>query len=191
MAMETTTYETEYDEQAIKEYKAALKKYWLTCFFMEGSKILLFLIIFSCLNMTKPFLFALLILMLVRCNGGGLHCEHYWSCFFLSFTVLVSCIFCGTFIYMPKYIAIIILLISSIIGYQLVPIVSKNRPEPDKNQITKSKLRTVISILLYCFLICISPYNQYINIGTWTIIIHILQLILAKIIQGRNEDNAV
>lgn len=178
---------TEYDENVINEYKVALRKYWLQCLLTEGSKILIFFIIFNYLHLTQQFLIALLVLMLVRSNGGGLHCNHYLSCFLLSLAVLISCIYCGTYFNLSKNIAIPILLFCSVIGYFLVPIVSRNRPEPDKKLIRQSKLCTVAIIVVYCFLICMNPYNQYINIGTWTIIIHILQLILAKIIKRRQS----
>ena len=187
MARENYSTESTCFDEAIKQYKIALKKYWLQCIFIEGSKILIFLIIFNFLGLTPQFITALFVLMLVRCNGGGIHLKHYLSCFLLSFVILACCIYLGVFIPISKMYTIIILLTCCILGYMLVPIVSDNRPEPDKNLIYQSKLKTVTTLIVYCFLICICPYNQYLNIGTWTIIIHIIQLILAKIIQRRHS----
>lgn len=186
MSEENKKNDLEYDEELQVQYKAAIKQYLLQCLFMEGSKIILFFIIFSSFGVTVQYITALVVLMMVRCNGGGLHCKHYISCFLLSLFVLYSCIYCGMYLPIHKFVAIPILVACSLLGYLSVPIVSSNRPEPDDTLIQKSKKRTVSSILIYCLLICICPYNQYLNIGTWTIIIHILQLLFAKFLQRRD-----
>lgn len=185
MSEETKTDNSgdEYDEDLQVQYKEAIKKYLLQCLLMEGSKIILFFIIFACFDLLFQYMSALLVLMLVRCNGGGLHCRHYTTCLLLSLIVLCSCIFCGIYIPLDKFIAVPVLLICCILGYICVPIVSANRPSPGEKLIEQSKIRTARIILFYCFLICICPYSQYFNIGTWTIIIHILQLLFAKLIQ--------
>lgn len=174
----------EYDEELQVQYKAAIKKYLLQCLLMEGSKIILFFLIFSYFDITAQYITALFVLMLVRCNGGGLHCKHYLSCFLLSLFVLSACIFCGMHIQIHTFPAVPVLIACSILGYLSVPIVSNNRPKPDKKLIQQSKKRTAGIILIYSLLICICPYNQYLNIGIWTIIIHILQLLFAKFLQG-------
>ena len=187
MSEETDNTDLEYNADLQIQYKTAIKKYLLQCIIMEGSKIILFFIIFAYFHVTLPYIIALLVLMLVRCNGGGLHCKHYISCFLLSLFVLSACIFCGMNIPIHKLISFFILVICSISGYICAPVVSRNRPEPDEELIQKSKKRTATIILLYCFVICICPYNPYLNIGTWTIIIHIIQLLLAKSFQRRDD----
>lgn len=172
-------------EEELEEYRNAVKKYIRQCIFMEGSKIVIFLIIFAYLKLIPQFFVALLALMMVRCNGGGLHCKHYISCLLLSFFVLAGCVYCGMSLPVPKLISIIVLACCSVIGYLIAPIVSSNRPEPDDRLIRQSKLRTFWVIFIYCLVICICPYNPYLNIGTWTVIIHIIQLLLAKFIQRR------
>ena len=188
MMDETEMIDNEYEEELQVQYKAALKKYFLQCLLMEGSKIILFFIIFSYLNLTLPYLVALLFLMAVRCNGGGLHCKHYTTCFLLSLLVLAASIYGGLYLPIYKWTALPLLTICSAVGYLTVPIVSSNRPEPDEKVIQLSKRRTVNIILIYALLICICPYNQYLNIGTWTILIHILQLLCAKFLQRRGRN---
>lgn len=186
MPEETHTACSESDEELESQYREAMKRYYLQCLLMEGSKVILFFLIFSCLHVTVPYIMALLVLMLVRFSGGGLHCRHYISCFLLSLFILAGCIYCGLYLPLSKFITIPVLILCAIIGYLLVPITSKNRPKPNANSIRQGKLRTVIIISTYCFLICICPYNQNLNIGSWTIIIHILQLLLAKFMQRRD-----
>jgi len=181
---EKTDLENDLDLQV--RYKAAVQKYLLQCLLMEGSKIILFSIIFVSLGLTVQYITTLFVLMLVRCNGGGIHCKHYLSCFLVSLLVLAAGIFSGMYIPIYKFLSIPILILCSILGYLLVPIVSSNRPEPNESMIRQSKKRTLSIILIYCLLICVCPYNQYLNIGTWTIIIHILQLLFAKFLQRRS-----
>lgn len=187
MSKETQETAFENDEELQSQYKAAIKKYMLQCLLMEGSKIILFFIMFAYFGMTVQYIIALLVLMMVRCNGGGLHCAHYISCFLLSLFVLSVCIFCGMFFPLNKLLSLIVLFFCGILGVLCVPIVSHNRPIPDERLIKQSKKRTAIIILIYIILICICPYSQYLNIGTWTIIIHILQLLLAKFLQRRDR----
>lgn len=185
MSEKNENVDLEQDEELQVQYKAAIKKYLLQCLLTEGSKIILFFIIFTFFGVTVQYIIALLVLMMVRCNGGGLHCKHYISCFLLSLFVLATCIICGMHLPIQKFLAIPVLIICSLLGYLAVPIVSSNRPEPDEQLIRQSKKRTTGIILIYCILICICPYHQYLNIGTWTIIIHILQLLFAKFLQRR------
>lgn len=173
----------EFDDE--EEYRKAVKKYMLQCLFMEGSKVILFFLIFSYYDLTVPFLVALVALMLVRCNGGGLHLNHYTTCFLLSLFIIGSCMYCGMQVPMPKIVSAAVLLLCGAVGYWIGPVVSRNRPEPDEETIRQSKKRTVGILLIYCLLICVCPYSQYLNIGTWTVIIHTLQLLLAKFLKRR------
>lgn len=184
MSDENENVDLDQDEELQVQYITAIKKYLLQCLLMEGSKIILFTIIFACLDMTVQYITALLVLMMVRCNGGGLHCKRYLSCFLLSLFVLATCVFFGIHLPIYKFLALPALVICSLLGYLSAPIVSSNRPEPDEELIQQSKKRTAGIILIYCLLICICSYNQYLNIGTWTIIIHILQLLFAKLLQS-------
>lgn len=169
-----------------KEYQKKLVKYLFQCIFSEVSKICLFAIIFTRLYVFKEYVFALILLILLRTNGGGLHFKHYASCFLMSFVVFASSIFLGKTIFFPQILSCIILLGSMTVAYQCVPVVSSNRPPASDNLIKKSKRNTLIILILYFLLICIVPMNQYFNIGIWIIIIHICQLLLAKLQERRN-----
>lgn len=181
----TTMIETEeYTEEELLEYKKELQKYYLACLWMEGSKIILFLIIFGAMNLLKEFFMALLVLMLMRNHGGGIHCKHYISCFLVSFGVLLASILIPGYVQLPIWLTVLLLVLCAFAGYRLVPIVSDHRPEPSTEVILRSKRVTLVLILLYCPVICVCPENLYLNIGVWTIFIHILQLLLAKFRKG-------
>ena len=52
--------------EKLEAYKKKLRKYYLTCFLMEGSKIVLFFIIFTLSGFMKDYIAALFFLMLLR-----------------------------------------------------------------------------------------------------------------------------
>lgn len=173
-----------YTTNEMMEYKKELQKYYLACLWMEGSKIILFTIIFGYMNLMSEYFMALFMLMLLRTNGGGIHCKHYFTCFMVSLLVLFGSIFIPQYIQIPIICTAPLLLLCAFLGYQLVPILSESRPEPTEKLIKRCKRRTFFIILFYCFIICFCPANIYLNIGAWTIFIHILQLLFAKFRKG-------
>ena len=63
------------------EYQKQLAKYLFQCIFSEGSKILIFSILFFTWGLFPEFLTALILLILLRTNGGGIHCKHFIKLF--------------------------------------------------------------------------------------------------------------
>lgn len=160
-----------------------LLKYYFACLISELSKVFIFLLIFIYLKLFKEYLFALLFLMILRNNGGGLHFNNYISCLLVSFLFLYSSIHLTIYISLPQYIIQISILVCALIGYILVPITSNNRPSATLTQIKKSKRNTLFIIVSFFILVCICPNNIPILIGYWTIILHIEQLIIAYFIR--------
>lgn len=62
MPEETKKTDLEYDDELQVQYKAAIKKYLLQCLLMEGSKIILFFIIFAAFDVTVQYITALVVL---------------------------------------------------------------------------------------------------------------------------------
>ena len=177
----------ELTEEFDPEYEAALKKYFLQCLLMEGSKIIIFFVIFGCLGLVKEYIASLMALMALRCYSGGIHCKRYSSCLMVSLLVLAGNVYMGTHFMIPRPYSIFILLACAAIGYWLSPIVSENRPEPEESLVRKSKVHTVCVVMLFILMICICPPNAYLTIVIWTTVIHIFQLLLAKFIKRRRR----
>lgn len=104
------------------DYEKKMNEYYLKCFLLEFSKICIFFIFFSLLGLIPEYLIALLSLMLLRSNGGGLHYKHYISCLSVSFLFLCGSITLATYITPPTILACFTSLLCSLIGYWLVPI---------------------------------------------------------------------
>ncbi len=165
------------------EYEQKMREYYWKCFISEFSKIIIYFVVFSLLGFTKEYLAALLFLMLFRNNGGGIHCKHYTSCLLVSFTFLCLCILLGVCVVPPQLLIYISVAVCGILGYFLVPITSSNRPSATPEQVKKSKKNTVILITLFFILTCICPLNRYLYIGYWTLILHIIQLAIARAVK--------
>ena len=166
-------------------YQKKLVKYFIQCIISEGSKIVMFSIFFWKWNRFSEFAVALFMLMLLRTNGGGIHCKHYISCLLLSFAMMFGTIVLAIEVFLPALLIKIIIGGCAIIGYVLVPITSENRPPASDAVIQKSKRNTMFIIGGYFILICIVSNNLYINIGFWTITLHICQLLLARVLKER------
>lgn len=172
-----------YYKNASPEYQKKLRKYYALAALSEGSKALLFLVFFMSQGMVKEYFLCLLFMMPLRNMGGGLHCKHYVSCFLVSFTVIYSNILFANWWDPTVSIKLLSTLLCAVIAYLLVPITSGNRPPATPEQIKHSKQNTML-ILSICFVaMCIMPNNRYINIGYWTIIIHIAQLCVAFVLK--------
>ena len=168
-----------------EEYKKQLVKYLFQCVISEVSKIILFGIIFFRFDFFKEYVFALILLILLRTNGGGLHFKHYVSCFLMSFFVLASSILLGKTVVLPNFAAYIILSLCILLAYKCVPVVSSNWPPASEKLIKKAKRNSTLILFIYLIMICIIPMNQYWNIGIWIIVIHICQLLVAKLQERR------
>lgn len=167
-------------------YEKKILKYLAQCFLSEGSKILIFSLLFLKLELFPEFLTALLLLMVLRMNGGGIHCKHYLSCFLLSLVVLAGSIFLAGNISVPTVFMQFAALAYVPAGALLVPAVSVHRPKPSKALIQRCKRNTVVILSMYFLLVCFAPINLYLQIGFWVISFHIVQLFAAKILKGDN-----
>lgn len=164
-------------------YEKKLREYYWKCFISEFSKVLIFLIIFMSLQLTNEYFVALLFLMILRNNGGGLHFNHYISCLVVSFFFLCSSIFLAMGLHPTRTTLCICTILGGLIGHHLVPITSNNRPPATTTQITKSKRNTTIVIFIIIILILTCPLNTYLYIGFWTVVLHIVQLLVAYFIK--------
>ncbi|MCI8894340.1 MAG: accessory gene regulator B family protein [Lachnospiraceae bacterium] len=167
------------------EYQKQLAKYLFQCILSEGSKILIFSILFFTWGLFPEFLTALILLILLRTNGGGIHCKHYSSCFLLSFSMLFGNIQLAHQVILPAPVMIALSLACMVPGYRMVPVPSTNRPEPSRTVVLKSKRNTLLILLALSILICRFPDQLFIRIGFWAIMLHITQLFIAEMLRRK------
>lgn len=175
-------------EYGYSDYDIAKVKYVLASIFSESSKLILFGILFGVLGSFYPFLFSIVLLLFLRINIGGLHCKHYISCLLLTFIILY-----GSIIFFPNLLSVSPILIMffsmicMIINYCIGPISSPFRPTPDSVLI--QSCRNIGFFVIFTFIIFVSIFqkvnflNVYFQVGFWTIVIHTIQLIIAKVLR--------
>lgn len=162
-------------------YQMKQLAYVLKTILAETSKIIILLILFH--NNILQCLYTILLLSLLRTSAGGIHFHSYWSCLIATIVFFALNILILPNIPFPEHIEICLLCACGIINYKYAPITAPGHIELPISTIHRSKLKAFATIEIYAAILYILPRNQYIQIGFWIIIIHTLQLIIAKIKQ--------
>ncbi|MGN1313455.1 MAG: accessory gene regulator B family protein [Lachnospiraceae bacterium] len=177
------------ERRELTEREKKLREYYWKCFIYEVSKMIIFLLLFMCLGLVGEYFIALLTLMFLRSNGGGLHFNHYITCLLVSFAFLYGSIFLAQNVIPPDYLLYTSIPLCMIAGYYLVPITSSNRPPATPEQVQRCKKKTTIILFCFFILICLCPHSTYLYVSYWTIVLHIMQLFAANL-KERRRDHA-
>lgn len=145
----------------------------------EISKIIIMGILFH--NHLKPYLFGLCVMVILRSALGGLHFYTYISCLITSILYLWFAIYILPNITIIKLLQLMILLFCILLCYRVGPITSKYRPPECAQHFQRSTHFACSFIFIYALILYIMPEKQYLTIGFWVIILHSLQLLVAKI----------
>ena len=145
----------------------------------EFSKMLIMGILFH--DRFLEYLFALGIMLCLRCSTGGLHFYTYFGCLATSVLYLWLSLYVMPLFYAPTYVYLCIMALCIFVCYIVGPITSKYRPPstPQKDRRYKNFICAFLSI--YAIILYFVPENNYIHIGFGIIILHTLQLLIAKI----------
>lgn len=162
--------------------------YKLKCIIYDLSKFIIISIFFIIVGLFKEFLFASMISAPLRIYSGGLHFKHYWTCFLFSFGYFVLLILGLSTIPLSIYLSSIIMVLCSIINFCLSPVQSATRPPLSTTELQRTKQKTFI-LSIYCILIILIFYNTPLaSVGYWTILLHTMQLIIAKLMKKGGEQ---
>lgn len=156
----------------------ALLKYVALSVLSETSKIAIFAFLFR--HQMYLFLFAVGVMLLLRCSNGGMHCKRYLACFAVSFFYLFLCIDVLPLLWVPKSMMLLILLICMCGNYKIGLVLSKYHKKPDEKQKKKGGIESFVIVFLYMTALYILPENNYMCSGFWVIVLHSLQLALAE-----------
>lgn len=165
----------------LSNYQIAQLYYLWKTVSSEISKVLIMGIVFY--KNLPLYFFALFIMLILRCSTGGIHFYTYIGCFIMSLTYLWIGIRLLPHISLSIYWKVFLLLICALICYRTGPVPSKYRPVYSQQFIKKCKLVISTFILLYTLILYIIPESQYLIVSFWIIILHSLQLLIAKYIR--------
>lgn len=170
------------------DYEMAVIKYSITALISELSKIIILSVFFLYIGKFDLFIASCVLLIFLRINSGGYHCKHYITCLLLTTIISAAAIILLPLIYIPNCsIILLTLTICLFTNYFIGPVPSPFRPEPSNSLIKTCKNNSFITIFI--FIIIVSIFNSnivirpYLVVGFWTIILHTLQLVIAKILR--------
>lgn len=164
----------------LSNYQIAQIFFLFKTVFSEVSKILIIGLLFY--RQLPLYIFALFVMIFLRSFMGGLHFYTYLNCLLGSILYLWLAIYILPHFPITLYLQILLLLLSSLICNLIGPVTSKYRPESCKRHFTRYKKLAIGFILLYTLFLYIMPRNNaYLCVGFWVIMLHSLQLIIAKI----------
>lgn len=167
------------DTYNLSSYQVAQIIFLFKTMASEISKIIIMGILFH--NHLALYLFALFVMIFLRSSMGGLHFYTYAECLATSILYLWLAVYVLPKITIATYLQLATLLICILICNHIGPIISKYRPDVCKERFAQCKKFITIFIFIYALILYIIPENKYLNVGFWVIILHSLQLIVAKI----------
>lgn len=161
--------------------------YFFSCIAYEGSKIILFLIFFAITQHLKGFLYSLIILLPLRIISGGLHFKRYLSCFAFSFGYFYLVNIPLRNIMPAFWLTLIVLCVCILVNYRIGPITSDSRPILTQEAIKRGKLHIFVATAYDTILTALFYETPLAPIGFWTIVLHSVQLVIAKLRKKRGE----
>ncbi|MCR5837004.1 MAG: accessory gene regulator B family protein [Lachnospiraceae bacterium] len=159
-------------------------KYVGDVIFLEMSKIIILLLFFSIVGKTKEYIGAIIILLFIRTNSGGLHFRSYFLCTLVSLGVLVlSIIILPACVTIGKVVEITDMFICLVISLFISPVRSVYRDEASKEMIKKCHEKVFVYILAFMVVLYIFPLNSVTEAMFWTVNLQMIQLIIANMLR--------
>lgn len=159
------------------DYQIAQLKYTFTIISSEVSKFIILLLVFHA--QPASFLYAFILLSILRLSVGGLHAKTYWGCFFASFTFFYAALYLLPHIRPAKAVMLFLLAVCMLITYKTGPVPSPLRREPDADKKKRLVQQSLFIIFMHLILFIIFD-NKLLTAGSWTIILQTIQLVVSK-----------
>ncbi|MCM1236397.1 MAG: accessory gene regulator B family protein [Ruminococcus flavefaciens] len=171
----------EHLKNTFTSYELELLRYLYLCIAYDGSKFLILLIFFNLFHLGREFCMGILFLLSLRNFFGGLHFNHYTSCFAFTFAFSSAGIALSHLVLLDKQLQTGLLLIIVLVSANIKPVVSANRPPLSVRQEKIYHACGMTVLLIYFVLFLTLQTFPYRNICFWVIILQTLQLVAAKL----------
>ena len=159
------------------DYQIAQLKYTFTILFSESSKFVMIALFYR--NCFSVYLYAAILLSILRLSTGGLHVKTYWGCFAASFAFFYAAIRILPEFHIPKVVLSVLIIGCMIAIYLIGPVASIFRTQPEGNTKKRLVAQSLIVISIHLILFCMFD-SIYFTVGSWIIILQSMQLIAAK-----------
>ncbi len=166
------------------DYEISLIQYALTASFYDLSKLIIFGIYYFYTDRLIPYFFALLPLILLRTQNGGIHFKKYWTCFLFTFGYLELCIsILPALIPLPQSTMHGILLLCAVMNWFIGPNSLTRKKDMDAAFVKKAKRCTLLVIMGLEVLLAVYSVNAYLGVSFWTAVLHTGQLGVTKVLK--------
>lgn len=169
------------EQYEFSDYQVAQLEYLGKTLLSEFSKFLIMGIFFR--RQLSVYLFAVVVMVLLRTATGGIHCRKYVSCFLVTFSYLFLALTILPGIPINKVFQLILLFLCMLCNYYIGPVTSQVHVALGNRLVKRVKIQAFLVIFFYLTLTYIIPESPYITAGFWIIILHTLQLSAARIIK--------
>lgn len=154
--------------------------YTFYVFVYEISKFLILGIAFSLLGLWHEYVISLLALMPVRVFSGGIHFNHYYSCFLFTASFFVVAVLMNA-VSLPYPAQPAVMLLCAGVTYFIGPVTSKKRPPIQFGRYQAFRLVSTGLLLLWFLWFVFVRKFPYQNICFWILFLQTIQLICAKL----------
>lgn len=169
--------QTTYD---FTDFEMQKMNFTISVFKCEGSKLIILGIVFAALGLFREYAILMLTLVPVRMFSGGIHFDHYYSCFmFTTLFSILPILLVG--IILPQSVQIAVMAASIGITYLIGPVTSKKRPPIQYGRYRAFRLISTGVVLIWFFVFAFAGAFPYRNLCFWVIALQTIQLICAKI----------
>lgn len=170
-------------------YQIAQLKYFFLTLLSEGSKLVIMAFFFH--EKLGIFFYCIAVLSSLRLSTGGIHCNTYIGCFLTTFFFVFISLWVTSLISLSTLSAIAILMLCAIFNYVIGPVSSSQHLPLSISAKKRVTWQAVAIISLHIFLLYNFNSFYLFHIGTWVIILHTLQLIIANFIKkGGKKDES-
>ena len=143
------------------DYQIKVMDYCIKTCLSEISKFIFMGIFFSCFSAFHYYLYATLILWILRFCSGGLHCKTYIGCLLFSLTYLILCILLLPRFILSTFWPLVLLLMCIVAAYFIAPVPSIYRQHI--TPIRRKQYRTYL-IIFYLYILFLRSFSLKINI---------------------------
>lgn len=162
------------------DFEMQKMNYTISVISYEFSKFIILGIAFAVLGLFPEYAVLMLTLIPIRAFSGGIHFDHYYSCFlFTSLFFALPVLLSG--IVLPHPIQLAVLLVCAVITYFIGPVTSKKRPPIQYARYQVFRRISTGLLLVWFFIFAFVGAFPYENLCFWIIALQTIQLICAKI----------
>ncbi len=162
------------------DFEMQRMKYTISVFHCEFSKLLILGIAFYIFGYFPEYIVLMLTLIPIRRYSGGIHFNHYSSCFLFTAFFFIMPVVLNSIV-LPYVGQLVILALSAGVTYLAGPVTSTKRPPMKYKKYREAQLVSTAIVVIWFFIFAIVRVFPYENLCFWVITLQTIQLICAKI----------